>query len=66
MVILFIVFLECRLYEDAKYERVWTSVGFNDKPVLEKILRCDISNVPFVVGGEVANPREFPHMVIFF
>lgn len=22
-----------------------------------------MSNVPLVVGGEVANPREFPHMV---
>lgn len=62
--VLFVYFhLECRQYEDAKYERVWTSVGYNEKPILEKILRCGSSNVPLVVGGEVANLGEFPHMV---
>lgn len=55
--------IECKEYEDAKYERTYTNVGFNDKPILEKIDRCSFSNVPLVVGGEVANPGEFPHMV---
>lgn len=57
---------ECKQYEDAKYERTYTNVGFNDKPILEKIDRCSFSNVPLVVGGEVANPGEFPHMVRYF
>lgn len=56
-------YAECREYEEAKYEKVWTSVGFNDKPVLERVLHCATSNVPLVVGGEIAIPGEFPHMV---
>lgn len=56
--------LECREYEDAKYEKRWTTIGFNDRPILEKILQCVFSNVPLVVGGENAIPNEFPHMVL--
>lgn len=55
---------ECREYEDAKYEKRWTTIGFNDRPILEKILHCIQSNIPFVVGGEDAIPTEFPHMVL--
>lgn len=29
------------------------------------ILRCSITTVPLIVGGESALPKEFPHMVIF-
>lgn len=55
---------ECREYEDAKYEKEWLpAIGFNEKPVLKKILHCATSNVPLIVGGEVANAGEFPHMV---
>lgn len=53
---------ECRQYEDAKYETYWSG-GLNDKPVMQRVPRCTMSTIPFVVGGEVANPNEFPHMV---
>lgn len=52
---------ECREYDDAKYEKRWTTIGFNDRPILEKILNC--ISLALVVGGENALPNEFPHMV---
>lgn len=58
----FICFVECKQYEEAKYEVYWSG-GVNDKPVSQKVARCTMSTVPFVVGGEVADPHEFPHMV---
>lgn len=56
---------ECREYENAKYETYWSG-GLNDKPVMQRIPRCTMTSIPFVVGGEVANPSEFPHMVRSF
>lgn len=53
---------ECKQYEDAKYETYWSG-GMNDKPVMQKIPRCTTASIPNVVGGETANPNEFPHMV---
>ncbi|XP_055312102.1 serine protease snake-like [Sitodiplosis mosellana] len=55
---------KCKQYEDAKFDRVFTNVGFNDKPILETVERCTFSIVPLVVGGEVANSGEFPHMAL--
>lgn len=34
------------------------------KLVQKKILRCHLSQVPFVVGGVVAIEKEFPHMAL--
>lgn len=47
--------IECREYEDAKYEKRYTSVGFNEKPILEKILHCATSNVPLIVRDLMSN-----------
>lgn len=56
--------LECKEYEEAAYEKTFVSTGFNSKPFEKKILRCWSSNVPLVVGGVVANEKEFPHMAL--
>lgn len=53
---------ECKQYEDAKFETYWSG-GLNDKPVMQRVVRCKMSTIPFVVGGETATPNEFPHMV---
>lgn len=55
--------IECQEYEDAKYERIWKSNNFNEKPVVQKIRRCGVSSAPLIVGGTEAKPHEFPHMV---
>lgn len=57
-------YLECKEYEEAVYEKTYVSTGFNSKPFEKKILRCWSSNVPLVVGGVVANEKEFPHMAL--
>lgn len=56
--------LECKEYEDAAYEKTFISVGLNSRPIEKKYLRCWSSNVPLVVGGVVANEKEFPHMAL--
>lgn len=56
--------IECVEYQDAVYERVYSSVGFSRPPIEQKVFRCAISTVPLIVGGENASPKEFPHMVI--
>lgn len=56
--------IECVEYQDAVYEKVYSSVGLNEPPVEQKIFRCSISTVPLIVGGEKAQSKEFPHMVI--
>lgn len=43
---------------------MYVSVGFNSKPIEQKILRCFSSQVPLVVGGVIANEKEFPHMAL--
>lgn len=58
-------FLECLEYKNAAYEQVSISVGFNERPIVHKVLRCPISTVPLIVGGELAHSKEFPHMVSY-
>lgn len=55
--------IECVEYQDAVYERVYSSVGLSGPPIEQKIFRCSISTVPLIVGGENALAKEFPHMV---
>lgn len=58
-----LTFSECKEYEAAGYETVHVADGpFNY--VEQKVLRCHSSNVPLVIGGEDANPKEFPHMAL--
>jgi hypothetical protein len=52
----------CERYSEAVYQE-------EDSPVLtpgagkNKVSTCGIVEVPLVVGGVKAAPREFPHMV---
>lgn len=61
----FIVYMniECVEYQDAVYERVYSTVGLNGPTTEQKVFRCSISTVPLIVGGEKAQSKEFPHMV---
>lgn len=55
--------IECAEYQDAVFERVYSSVGISGTQAEQKVFRCSIATVPLVVGGENAQPKEFPHMV---
>lgn len=55
------LFLECKEYQDAAYERVSFNVGF--ETIEKKLFRCTTSDVPLVIGGTAARSMEFPHMV---
>lgn len=57
-------FIECIEYQDAVYEKTYSPMGLNQPPIEQKIFRCSISTVPLIVGGEKAQSKEFPHMVI--
>lgn len=63
-VLLYIHIIECVEYQDAVYERIYSTVGLNGPNTEQKVFRCSISTVPLIVGGEKAQSKEFPHMVI--
>jgi len=56
--------LKCIEYQRAVYENVSVTIGFGQPPTIRQVPKCAFSNVPLVVGGEAANPKEFPHMVV--
>lgn len=60
----FFLIVECKEYEDAAYETISIYNGPNRPPITRKVLQCSTSNVPLVIGGEVAKPKEFPHMAL--
>lgn len=45
-------------------ERVYSTVGLSGPPIEQKVFRCSISTVPLIVGGQNAQPKEFPHMAL--
>lgn len=57
-----LLYLECKEYQNAVYETVYVSVGLEQ--VERKVFRCNIADVPLIIGGTTARPKEFPHMVI--
>lgn len=56
-------FVECEEYSEAVYEKITIGNGINAPPLVRRESKCAIASVPFIVGGEPASPREFPHMV---
>lgn len=56
--------VECVEYQEPLYERVSNPIGFGQNNIEQKILRCPLSSVPLVVGGQNAIPKEFPHMAL--
>lgn len=56
-----IPFPECVEYQEPVYERISVSVGLGSKPIEKKILRCPLSHVPLIVGGEGSFPCHWTH-----
>lgn len=53
---------ECAEYQQYVYEDVYVANVYGP-PSVVKQNKCSFTSVPFIVGGEQASPKEFPHMV---
>lgn len=55
---------ECNEYKELVYETQYVRNPFgNNKPIPKKVSTCGFESKPFIVGGTITLPREFPHMV---
>lgn len=59
---MFLIVSECMQYQQGVYRNITIAAG--DSETVRQVLRCPYSNVPLVVGGEVAGLKEFPHMAL--
>lgn len=53
---------DCQSYQDYVYQ--YTKVAQGESKVEQKKDRCAHKKLPLIVGGESAQPREFPHMAL--
>lgn len=60
-----LTFTECKEYTEAVFEYIDSvSLAVDAKNDRIRVDKCGHKTVPLIVGGELAKPREFPHMAL--
>ncbi|XP_055849534.1 venom protease-like isoform X3 [Episyrphus balteatus] len=57
---------KCEEYKAKSFDQVrfWQRLTSEPQPIIKTTSKCANYTFPLVVGGEDANPREFPHMAL--
>lgn len=56
--------IECNEYKELVYETQYVRNPFGNKPIPKQVSTCGFVSKPFIVGGTITLPREFPHMAL--
>lgn len=57
------IFAECNEYHDALSESRWIPDDSGQNQIEVKVTQCPVSIISYIVDGENAVGKEFPHMV---